>query len=184
MGVGRVKATHFKIYFSKEKARGTERWSRDTWLFPILAPSALKPRTGILLIMTTALAFTMHLFVSPSKPMDCVPVRSANQLTVTPNLRAESSFPLMVPGGQRDAGKIDGPFPCRYNTQCVNSSHWTCWKGLCTINTLQSRWDGLTPSIAFRHRSYTVSKTYHRVQSTLTHIVGIYLRGLPQDLLF
>ncbi|KAL1267054.1 hypothetical protein QQF64_002729 [Cirrhinus molitorella] len=67
----------------------------------------------------------MLLFVSSPKPMDSVPVRSANQLTVTPNLQAESSFPLMVPGGQRDAGKIDGPFPCRYNTQYVNSPHWT-----------------------------------------------------------
>lgn len=66
----------------------------------------------------------MLLFVSPSKPMDSVPVHSANQLTVTPNLQAESSFPLMVPGGQRDAGKINGPFPCRYNTQYVNSSYW------------------------------------------------------------
>lgn len=107
-----------------EKARGIARWSRDTWPFPIMAPSVLKPRAGILLIMTTALLFTMLLFVSPSKPMDSVPVHSANQLTVTPNLQAESSFPLMVPGGQRDAGKINGPFPCRYNTQYVNSSYW------------------------------------------------------------
>lgn len=40
-----------------EKARGIARWSRDTWPFPIMAPSVLKPGAGILLIMTTALPF-------------------------------------------------------------------------------------------------------------------------------
>ncbi len=117
-----------------ERPEGLWGIVRDTWPFSILAPEL-----GSSSLWQQRWRFTMLLFVSPPKPMDSVPVRSTNQLTVTPNLQAESSFPLMVPGGQRDAGKMDGPFPCRYNTQSVNSPQWTWWRGLCTNNTLQTR---------------------------------------------